>query len=153
MAAILVAADLAEWATGLQFDGSSPVSTAQAAAMIRRAQTRFTSAVVVKGYSAANVEDSTHTLYDLAQDYTGNKAGAQCWLAFTRGAGRDLATDLREEAEKILEAIAVNPDAVAGADALAAGDGRANRPRSAKTRTTPHTYSSTLDQMRRTGKI
>jgi LPS sulfotransferase NodH len=153
MAAILVAADLAEWATGLQFDGSSPVSTAQAAAMIRRHQTRFASAAIDRGYSAANVEDATHALYDIGQEFVGLRAAAQCWLAFTRGAGRDFANDLKAEAVALLAELEINPDALAGADALGAADGVANRPRSSKTRTTPHTMSSTLDRIRRTRLI
>lgn len=153
MAAILAPSDLAEWATGLQFDGSSPVSTAQATAMIRRAQSRFTATAVDRGYSAADVEDASNALYDQAQEYTGLRAAAQCWLAFTRGAGREFANDLKSDAVDLLEALATNPDAIAGADALGSADGVPNRPRSSKTRTETHVYNNTLDRIRRTRKV
>ena len=155
MAAILVPADLAEWGAGLSFDDSSAVSTAMATNAIRRHQARFVKAAEDRGYGASACEESTGALYDVAQDYVGLAATAQIWVAFTRGTtkGIEFAKSLREQARDLLDELGSNPDALAGAEALPNGDGVPTRPGSSKTRRAVHTYTSTLDRIRRTGKV
>mgnify|MGYP001032165436 CR=1 FL=1 len=155
MAAILVPTDLAEWGAGLTLDGSSAVSTAMATNAIRRHQARFVKAAEDRNYPATACEDSDGALYDVAQDYVGLMATAQVWGAFTRGSqrGREFSKDLREQAAVLLDELGKNPDALAGAEALANGDGVPNRPNSTKTQKAEVVYKSTLDAIRGTRRI